>query len=1208
MSAHLSGGDASAVGDLQARLAASHRSYLALQTELHERYLQLAARGWRAFAGAARADGPPSGPAPGRDLSRGDLERLADGRLGEVFGPGHPAARGAAARAKPPQPPLLLAQRVGVLSRTPGASAGGLVADTPVAEDAWYLDGAGRMCAGAVLQAGRLDPLLAAWLGVATHGTYRLRSAELVFHGDLPAPGETLRHEVSLAAPGGAASALEFSCTTSVGGEPRLSLRAGRAVLTDAAAKEVWAPEPAWGGSRPDQACRRSALSPAEIAALAAGDAAACFGPGFALARTHMRTPNPLPAGIRLLEQLTELDTARGYLRASTRLSGEEWFFACHFPQDPVMPEALLFEGCLQAAGVYLASLGVTLQRDGWRFAPLPGRLCRLQWWGEVTPGTRELAYELWLREVLAGDEPAVVVDVRVSADGVPVFGCRGLGVRLVPDWPLATRRDLLSAYPDEGRRVAGVGLDPRAILGCALGRPSETFGSAYRIFDAGRRPPRLPAPPFLFLTRVLSVQGRPGGLEVGAAVRCAYDVPSDAWYFAADGSGTMPLSLLVEAAVQPCGWLTGYVGVPLALQEDVHFRNLDGSALFLAAVGPGSGQLVTEVTLTGLSRVGQTVISRFHVECSLGGQAVVTLDTACGHFPPAALALQTGLPPDAQARARFAAPSNLRLELQPARDGGPDLSMLDRVTGWWPDAGRSGLGRMRAERDLDPGDWFFRAHFLQDPVQPGSLGLQAMLQLLGLHMLRSGMAAGIPAPRLLPVSPPLPLSWKYRGQVTPAAGRITVEIEVTSLGQGRRGPCATADGWLWVDGQRIYQATGLALEIVPGGAAPGPHRSVGVAASPADALRLHVAALAGVPAASVEPAADGASARCAALPLNRFPVHVAPVGDGFSATAAAPPELDLRPVTDYWRDALGAARWVGEDILLALLSRFVRRVVLADPGAAAGVRGRGVLFLANHQTAVESPLFATVAAALQRTPVVALAKAEHRGSWLGTLMGELALHPGVRLAAGMLFFDRADPASLLPLLHRMRELLAAGTSVLVHVEGTRALSCRERTAHISANLLEVCLDSGAAAVAVRFSGGLPVEPLAQRREFPLGFAAQDYHLGRPVPAQDLRALPLAERTRLVLDAINSLGPAPESEEPAPADPAFERAVSERRQRTGLGLWQAVVLEALAALPDPCPDTRRLLQGPLAGSWPDGPRGAWLEAFARRLHDPRPSP
>ena len=35
-------------------------------------------------------------------------------------------------------------------------------------------------------------------------------------------------------------------------------------------------------------------------------------------------------------------------------------------------------------------------------------------------------------------------------------------------------------------------------------------------------------------------------------------------------------------------------------------------------------------------------------------------------------------------------------------------------------------LGRVRAEKTVDPSEWFFKAHFFQDPVQPGTLGLDS--------------------------------------------------------------------------------------------------------------------------------------------------------------------------------------------------------------------------------------------------------------------------------------------------------------------------------------------------------------------------------------------------------------------------------------------------------------------------------------------------
>ena len=98
-------------------------------------------------------------------------------------------------------------------------------------------------------------------------------------------------------------------------------------------------------------------------------------------------------------------------------------------------------------------------------------------------------------------------------------------------------------------------------------------------------------------------------------------------------------------------------------------------------------------------------------------------------------------------------------LQLRPARYfagtarlASPMLCMIDRITGWDPKGGEQGLGWARAEKTVDPSEWFFKAHFFQDPVQPGSLGIEAMLQLLQWSMLELDLDRGKPV-RFTPIA-----------------------------------------------------------------------------------------------------------------------------------------------------------------------------------------------------------------------------------------------------------------------------------------------------------------------------------------------------------------------------------------------------------------------------------------------------------------------
>ena len=125
----------------------------------------------------------------------------------------------------------------------------------------------------------------------------------------------------------------------------------------------------------------------------------------------------------------------------------------------------------------------------------------------------------------------------------------------------------------------------------------------------------------------------------------------------------------------------------------------------------------------------------------------------------------------------------------------------------------------MRGETDVDPSEWFFKAHFYQDPVQPGSLGLESLFQLLQFYMLERGLADGMTTARFETPLRDRSMTWKYRGQIVPASRRIVTELVVKELGRTARGPFAVADGWLWVDGLQVYSASDLAVGIVD---APG--------------------------------------------------------------------------------------------------------------------------------------------------------------------------------------------------------------------------------------------------------------------------------------------------------------------------------------------------------------------------------------------------
>jgi hypothetical protein len=103
----------------------------------------------------------------------------------------------------------------------------------------------------------------------------------------------------------------------------------------------------------------------------------------------------------------------------------------------------------------------------------------------------------------------------------------------------------------------------------------------------------------------------------------------------------------------------------------------------------------------------------------------------------------------------------------------------------------------------------------------------------------------------------------------------------------------------------------------------------------------------------------------------------------------------------------------------------------------------------------------------------------------------------------------------------------------MVHVEGTRARSCREPVTRVSSVFTDLAVELNMPVIPVRFVGGLPVDPVPERLEFPFEGGQQDIVIGRPITPAELRELPLRERSRVVIEAIEGLRP--QDEQPLPS-------------------------------------------------------------------------
>jgi 3-hydroxymyristoyl/3-hydroxydecanoyl-(acyl carrier protein) dehydratase len=119
-------------------------------------------------------------------------------------------------------------------------------------------------------------------------------------------------------------------------------------------------------------------------------------------------------------------------------------------------------------------------------------------------------------------------------------------------------------------------------------------------------------------------------------------------------------------------------------------------------------------------------------------------------------------------------------------------------------------LGFIRGTIPVDRSLWFFDAHFRGDPVWPGSLGLEAFLQVLKVAAVKRW--GGSAATEFKTPAPQSRHEWTYRGQIVPSCEKVTIDASITAVDEPNRR--LTADGILSVDGRTIYHMKDFVLEM----------------------------------------------------------------------------------------------------------------------------------------------------------------------------------------------------------------------------------------------------------------------------------------------------------------------------------------------------------------------------------------------------------
>ncbi len=234
--------------------------------------------------------------------------------------------------------------------------------------------------------------------------------------------------------------------------------------------------------------------------------------------------------------------------------------------------------------------------------------------------------------------------------------------------------------------------------------------------------------------------------------------------------------------------------------------------ALGHRAVTRQTGTLVISVKAAKISQSAGMILQQYEFAIHCRDGVVYDGVADLGFFHPRSLTQPEGIRDCAPEPASLEEGAFARSFAFPTEAPFPDSRwrMVDEIHDLRLEGGPHGFGGVRGSARIDPDSWLFRAHFLGNPVWPGSLGQESLLQLLKV-VASTRWEASAPCQF---ESPCLAMAhrWIYRGQITPENRLMTIRAEIKQCDDRRR--WLVADGYLGVDGRVIHQMKDFSLRL----------------------------------------------------------------------------------------------------------------------------------------------------------------------------------------------------------------------------------------------------------------------------------------------------------------------------------------------------------------------------------------------------------
>ncbi|KAB7700526.1 bifunctional 3-hydroxydecanoyl-ACP dehydratase/trans-2-decenoyl-ACP isomerase [Plesiomonas shigelloides] len=140
-----------------------------------------------------------------------------------------------------------------------------------------------------------------------------------------------------------------------------------------------------------------------------------------------------LPApNMLMMDRIVKMSEAegnfgKGYIEAELDINPDLWFFACHFPGDPVMPGCLGLDAMWQLVGFFL----------GWTGGEGKGRALgvgEVKFTGQILPTAKKVVYRIHIKRLINRKLIMGMADGEVEVDGRVIYTATDLKVGLFKD------------------------------------------------------------------------------------------------------------------------------------------------------------------------------------------------------------------------------------------------------------------------------------------------------------------------------------------------------------------------------------------------------------------------------------------------------------------------------------------------------------------------------------------------------------------------------------------------------------------------------------------------------------------------------------------------------------------------------------------------------------------------------------------------------